>query len=56
MLKAPHGEIRLRQSKTGVGVEITFSKALGDILGTTPQRSPVILLNSEGKPWTPHGF
>lgn len=56
MPKAPHGKIRLRQGKTGVGVEITVSAQLNDMLDATPRCSPVILLNSDGKPWTSHGF
>jgi integrase len=56
MPKAPHGKIRLRQGNTGVGVEITVSARLNDMLDATPRLSPVILLNSEGKPWTSHGF
>jgi integrase len=54
--KAPYGRIRLRQGKTGVGVEITVSAPLSEMLDTTPRLSPVMLLNSEGKPWTSHGF
>jgi integrase len=54
--KAPHGRIRLRQGKTGVGVEITVSSPLSDMLEAAPRLSPVILLNSDAKPWTSHGF
>jgi integrase len=54
--KAPHGRIRLTQRKTGVGVEITVSAPLADMLDATPRISPLILLNSDGKPWTSNGF
>jgi len=50
--------IRLRQSKTGARVEIPVGKPLRaalDELAKT-KRSPVILLNSEGRSWTPDGF
>jgi integrase len=50
--------IRLRQSKTGVRVQIPvglpLKVALDDAFKT--KRSPTILLNSDGKPWTPDGF
>jgi len=54
--RAPHGRIRLRQGKTGVGVEITVSAPLSDMLDAAPRLSPVILVNSDGKPWTSNGF
>jgi hypothetical protein len=41
--KAPHGRIRLTQGKTGVGVEITVSAPLADMLDATPRISPVVL-------------
>ena len=56
LLKAPYGKIRLRQGKTGVSVVITVSAPLRDMLDAVPRLSPVILLNSDGKPWTSHGF
>jgi integrase len=56
LTKAPNGRIRLRQGKTGVGIEITVSAPLSDMLRATPRLSPIMLLNSDGKPWTSHGF
>ena len=50
--------IRLRQSKTGVRVEIPVGaplKAALDAMAKT-KRSPTILLTLEGRPWTPDGF
>jgi hypothetical protein len=46
--------IRLRQSKTGTFVTIPVGAPL--MLGATPRRSPIILLNSDGRPWTKQGF
>jgi integrase len=37
-------------------VEITVSAPLSDMLDAAPRLSPVILLNSDGKPWTSNGF
>ena len=54
--KAAHGKIRLKQSKTGIGVEITVSAVLKAALDTAPCKSPIILLSSDGKPWTANGF
>ena len=48
--------IRLRQGKTGVRVVVPVSGVLREALAATARRSPVILVNSEGKPWTPDGF
>jgi integrase len=48
--------IRLRQSKTGAPVSIPVGAPLKAALDATPKRSPVILVNSEGKPWTSDGF
>lgn len=48
--------IRLKQSKTGARVVIPVSSVLKAALEATPRQSPVILLNSEGKPWTSDGF
>ncbi|MGU3668186.1 tyrosine-type recombinase/integrase [Methylobacterium sp. A49B] len=48
--------IRLRQSKTGTRVVVPVSSTLKAILDTTARRSPVILLNSDGRPWTSDGF
>jgi integrase len=42
--------IRLRQRKTGVRVTIPVGAPLKAMLDATPKRSPLILVNSEGKP------
>jgi integrase len=50
--------IRLRQSKTGIRVVIPVGgplKAALDAAAKTKQ-NPLILTNSEGKPWTADGF
>ena len=54
--KAPHGRIKLKQSKTGKAVAVAVSTPLKDALDATPRQSPIILLSSEGKPWTADGF
>ena len=48
--------IRLRQSKTGAPVSVRVGVPLKAALDATPKRSPVILVNSDGKPWTSDGF
>nr|USU31582.1 tyrosine-type recombinase/integrase [Methylobacterium sp. OTU13CASTA1] len=48
--------IRLQQSKTGARVVIPVSEVLRDALAAAPRKSPVILVNSEGRPWTSDGF
>ena len=48
--------MRLRQSKTGARVEIRAGGPLKAMLDATPRKSPIILLTSEGRPWTPDGF
>ena len=50
--------IRLRQSKTGVRVQVPVGAPLKAALdaATKTKRSPTILLNSDGRPWTPDGF
>ena len=48
--------IRLKQSKTGVQVEIPIGQPLKEALDATPRRSPIILLTMDGTPWTPDGF
>jgi integrase len=48
--------IRLQQSKTGARVSIPVGAPLKLALDATPRQSPIILVNSEGKPWTPDGF
>jgi integrase len=48
--------IRLRQSKTGEPVLIPVGAPLKAMLDATPRISPIILTNTEGKPWTSDGF
>ena len=48
--------IRLRQSKGGRRVTITVGAPLKAALDAAPKRSPIILTNSDGKPWTSDGF
>jgi len=50
--------IRLRQNKTGVRVAIPVGAPLKAALDAAARgkKSPVILVNSEGKPWTADGF
>jgi integrase len=50
--------IRLRQSKTGVRVQIPVGAPLKVALDVAAKskRSPTILLNSDGRPWTQDGF
>src|SRR5262249_53019752 len=48
--------IRLRQSKTGSRVVIPIGAPLKAALESTAKRSTLILVNSEGTPWTQDGF
>jgi integrase len=48
--------IRLRQNKTGRRVVIPVGEPLRAALDAAPKHSPIILTNSEGKPWTSDGF
>lgn len=48
--------IRLKQSKTGARVSIKVGAPLKAVLDTTKRKSPIILVNGEGKPWTADGF
>jgi integrase len=54
--------IRLRQSKSmrrrarPVHVVIPVGAPLKAALDVTQKRSPIVLVNSEGRPWTPDGF
>jgi integrase len=48
--------IRLKQSKTGCRVSIKVGAPLKAMLDQTKRRSPIILVNQEGKPWTADGF
>jgi integrase len=48
--------IQLRQGKTRARVKIPASAPLKFALDATVRRSPIILVNTEGKPWTEDGF
>mgnify|MGYP001821214252 FL=1 len=48
--------IRLRQSKTKASVVIPAGQPLRDLLDATARRSPLVLVNSDGRPWTADGF
>lgn len=48
--------IRIQQSKTGARVAIPVGLPLRTALDNARRRSPVILTNASGLPWTPDGF
>ena len=48
--------IKVRQSKTGAKVPIPVGGPLKVMLDRTPRRGLLILLSSEGTPWTGDGF
>ncbi|ACA18252.1 integrase family protein [Methylobacterium sp. 4-46] len=48
--------VRLKQGKTGARVVIPVGAPLRAALDAAPRVSPVILVNSEGRPWTGDGF
>ena len=48
--------IRVRQRKTGAYVGIPVSDELKAALEAAPRVSPVMLVNSDGKPWSESGF
>lgn len=48
--------ITLRQSKTGARVIVPVGTPLKAALDATTKRSPIILVNTDGKPWTADGF
>jgi integrase len=48
--------IRVRQRKTGAYVPIPVSDELRRALDDTPKRSPTMLVNTDGKPWSESGF
>ena len=48
--------IKLRQRKTGAYVPIPVADALKNALDAAPRRSPIMLTNSDGKPWSESGF
>jgi integrase len=48
--------IKLRQKKTGAYVPISVANELKTALDAAPKQNPIILTNSEGKPWSESGF
>jgi len=48
--------IKMRQRKTGQYVPIPVTDELKTALDAAPRRSPIILTNSDGKPWSESGF
>jgi len=48
--------IRLQQGKGGVRVVIPIGAPLKVALDSTTRRSTIVLVNSDGDPWTPDGF
>jgi integrase len=48
--------IRLRQRKTSVPVPIPVTDELKTALDTSSKHSPIMLTNSNGKPWSESGF
>ncbi len=48
--------IKLRQRKTGVYVPIPVADVLKTALDAALRQSPIMLVNSEGKPWSESGF
>jgi integrase len=48
--------IRLRQSKTGVRVEIPVGAPLKAALDAATKHGPIILTSTDKRPWTPDGF
>ena len=48
--------IRLKQSKTGARVVVPVGKPLKQALDAAQRRSPIMLTNTDGKPWTADGF
>jgi len=48
--------IRVRQRKTAAYVPIPVADELREALDTVPKRSPLMLVNMDGKPWSESGF
>ncbi len=48
--------IKLRQKKTGAYVAIPVTDELKAALDAAPRRCPIMLTNSDGKPWSESGF
>jgi integrase len=49
-------QIKLRQRKTGAYVPIPVTDELKAALDAAPRKSPIMLVNSDGKPWSESGF
>ena len=49
-------EIKLRQKKTGAYVTIPVTDELKAALNAAPRKSPIMLVNSDNKPWSESGF
>jgi integrase len=56
LLRLPWSAYKLRQKKTGTYVPIPVTDELKAALDAAPRRSPIMLTNSEGKPWSESGF
>jgi integrase len=48
--------LKLKQKKTGAYVTIPVADALKTALDAAPRQSPIMLVNSAGKPWSESGF
>lgn len=48
--------IKIRQRKTGVSVPVPVSDELKAALDAAPRVSPIMLVNTDGKPWSESGF
>jgi integrase len=48
--------IKLRQKKTGAYVTIPVADTLKAALDAAPKKSPIMLVNSDGKPWSESGL
>jgi integrase len=48
--------IKLRQGKTGAYVPVPVTDELKAALDAAPKQSPIMLVNSDGKPWSESGF
>jgi integrase len=48
--------IRMKQRKTGAYMPIPVADALKSALDSAARKSPIMLTNSEGKPWSESGF
>ena len=48
--------IKIRQRKTGVPIPVPVSDELKAVLDAAPLVSPIMLVNSDGKPWSESGF